>query len=115
METKTIQLKFRAVNRDIFEAIRDGRKKMETRAATEKYRAIGQGSPVMFVCDDDSFVKTVAHTEIFDSIPALLEKYAPSDINPACATEEDVRAMYHSFPDYAENIPRYGIMVLKLE
>lgn len=115
MKTKIIQLKFRAVNRDIFEAIRDGRKKLETRAATEKYRAIKQGDSVMCVCDDDAFMKIVAHTEIFHSISALLEKYAPSDINPKCATEEDIRAMYHSFPDYEENIPRYGIIALELK
>ncbi|MBI5913245.1 hypothetical protein HY839_02260 [Candidatus Azambacteria bacterium] len=46
---RTIRLKFRAKNRDIFEAIRDGRKKVETRAATEKFRDIKSGDTVTLV------------------------------------------------------------------
>ena len=40
MNEAVVQLQFRAENRDIFEAIRAGVKKVETRAATEKFRDI---------------------------------------------------------------------------
>lgn len=59
METKIIQLKFRAVNRDIFEAIRTGAKKVETRAATEKFRDIRKGDAVALVCGGNRMEKRV--------------------------------------------------------
>lgn len=115
MENKTIKLKFRAVNRDIFEAICDGRKKVETRACDEKFRDITQGDVVMLMCEDDTFTKTVQSVEVFATIEALLEKYAPQDINPACATADDIRAMYYSFPGYKEKIEEHGLIALELE
>ncbi|MEK7493881.1 MAG: ASCH domain-containing protein [Patescibacteria group bacterium] len=111
----THHLKFRAENKDVFEAVRDGRKKIETRAATEKFRDIKRGDAVRLVCGDDAFTKTVKNTELFSSINALLEKYKPQDINPACASVKDIRAMYHSFPNYKEKIEEYGLIALELE
>lgn len=115
METKIIQLKFRAVNRDIFDAIRAGAKKVETRARDEKFRDITRGDAVMLMCEDDTFTKTVQSVEVFATIEALLKKYSPQDINPACATEEDIRAMYYSFPGYKEKIEEHGLIALELE
>lgn len=112
---KTHHIKFRAVNRDIFEAIRDGRKKIETRACDEKFRDITRGDAVTLMCEDDAFTKTVKSTEVFTTIEALLEKYAPQDINPACTTEEDICAMYYSFPGYKEKIEEHGLIALELE
>lgn len=112
---KSCDIKFRAENRDIFQAIRDGRKKIETRAATGKYRSIKKGDVVVLVCEEESFEKRVKGIELFDSIDALLKKHKPKDINPKCATEEDIREMYHSFPDYEENIKKYGLIALELE
>lgn len=43
-------LRFRAINRDTFQAIRVGTKKVETRAATIKYRDIKVGDVITFVC-----------------------------------------------------------------
>ena len=110
-----IQLKFRAVNRDIFEAIRSGAKKVETRAATEKFRDIKNGDVIMLVCEDDAFTKTVKRAEIFGSIGALLEKYAPKDINPVYKTAKELRAMFYSFPNYKEKIRKHGLIALELE
>lgn len=112
---KTHHIKFRAVNRDIFEAIRDGRKKIETRARDGKFRDITRGDAVTLICEDDTFTKTVQSVEVFATIEVLLEKYAPQDINPACATEEDIRAMYFSFPGYKEKIEEHGLIALELE
>ncbi|MCR4322948.1 MAG: hypothetical protein NUV61_02575 [Candidatus Azambacteria bacterium] len=112
---KTHHIKFRAVNRDIFEAIRDGRKKIETRACDEKFRDIKRGDAVMLMCEDDTFTKTVRSAEVFTTIEALLEKYSPQDINPACASAEDIREMYYSFPNYKEKIKEHGLIALELE
>jgi len=45
-KAKIIQLRFRQVNKDIFEAIKSGEKKIETRAATEKFRGVSAGDIV---------------------------------------------------------------------
>lgn len=44
-----MKLRFREVNRDIFEAIQDGSKKVETRAATVRYQKIKKGDYVMLI------------------------------------------------------------------
>ena len=115
MDEAVVQLQFRAENRDIFEAIRAGVKKVETRVATEKFRDIKRGDTVMLICEEDAFAKTVKSTELFNSIEALLEKYAPEDINPRCRTAKELRDMYHSFPDYEEKIEKHGLIALELE
>lgn len=112
---KMHQLKFRRENRDIFEAIRTGAKKVETRACDEKFRDITVGDMVTLACEDDAFTKTVKGVEMFTTIETLLEKYSPKDINPACATEKDICEMYHSFPGYKEKIKKYGLIALELE
>lgn len=115
MKDKAIQLKFRAVNRDIFEAIRTGAKKVETRAATKKFRNIKRGDAVVLVCGKNRMEKQVKKAEIFKTIGALLKKYAVKEINPACATEKELREMYYSFPDYKEKIEKHGLIALELE
>ena len=69
----------------------------------------------MLICEKDAFAKTVKSTELFNSIEALLEKYAPEDINPRRRTAKELRDMYHSFPDYEEKIEKHGLIALELE
>lgn len=59
-----IVFKFRQENRDIFEAIKSGTKKIETRAATAKYKDINVGDIVKFSCGSDSFEKRAAKVAI---------------------------------------------------
>lgn len=108
-------LKFREQNRDIFEAIRTGKKKIETRAATPKYRAIRVGDTVELVCGDERFTKTIGSVELFKTVDALTKTYAPRDINSSVRTNEELAAMYLSFPGYKEKLQQYGIVAWKLE
>lgn len=50
-------IKFRATDRDIFRAIVEGKKKIETRAATSKYRDIRIGDTLIFVCKKEKIRK----------------------------------------------------------
>lgn len=113
--SKIIKIKFRVVNKDIFEAIREGRKKIETRAATEKYRKITAGDVVELVCGRGKFVKEIKKVEIFKTIGALAKKYKPQQINPKTETEKELRDMYGSFPGYKEKIKKYGLVVWKIK
>ena len=114
MKEKRILLRFRAVNRDIFEAIQDGRKKVETRAATTRYRDIKAGDALRFVCGKDSFEKKAKKVQIFRSIPLLLQEYRADEINPFVKSEGELQKMYFSYPNYREKIKQFGIIAIEL-
>jgi len=114
MPVKTIKLKIRAVDRDIFEAIRSGKKPVETRAGTVKFRNIKAGDMLEFVCKKDKFTKPVKRVEIFKSIGDLLKKYKLEEINPNIKTLDELEKMYYSFPGYKEKIKKFGIMAMEL-
>lgn len=108
-------LKFRLVNRDIFEAIRVGKKKVETRAATAKYRQIKKEDKVILVCGKSKFEKEVKKVKIFKTISALLKVYKPQQINPRIKTEKETREMYCNFPGYKVKIKKYGLIAFELK
>jgi ASC-1-like (ASCH) protein len=104
---------FNKKNKDIFDMLRSGEKKIETRAATSKYKHMQAGETVMFVCDGETFERAVSKISHFDSISSLLKAYPPGSINPKARTEEEITAMYHSFPGYEEKIRSCGIVALE--
>jgi len=114
MSDKVHRLRFRSANRDIFEAIRSGKKTVETRAATARYRDIASGDQVLLVCGRDSFVKKVRSARLFQSLPALLRQHRVRDINPYIRTAAALQAMYESFPGYKEKIKKFGLIALEL-
>lgn len=114
MANKTYILKFRAANRDIFEAIRAGKKKVETRAFTAKYKDIKADDELVFSCGKDRFSKKIKKVQVFKSITDLVKKYKPSQINPKMKTEEELTAMYYGFPGYREKITKSGLLAMEL-
>lgn len=114
-ENKTHYLKFRAINRDIFEAIKNGAKKIETRAATKRFRDIKVGDKVKLICGKDKFEKEVKKSQIYKTITAMLRKYKPNEINPKCSTAKELREMYYSFQSYRKKIKNFGLIVLELK
>ena len=108
-------LTFNKNNKNIFDAIKHGKKKVETRAATEKYQKIKEGDIVTFSCEGDTFDKKVSQVYHVTSIDLLLVMYKPEDINPGLTTKEETIEMYHSFPDYKEKIEAFGLIVIELE
>ncbi|HWA64284.1 MAG TPA: ASCH domain-containing protein [Candidatus Paceibacterota bacterium] len=110
-----ILLKFAQQNKDIFEKIKAGRKKVETRAATERYRDIKSGDEVVLMCGRSKITKTVTKISRFRTIAELLKKYTPGQINPGLHTYEETVQMYHSFPGYKEKIEEFGLIALELK
>lgn len=108
-------LKFRTVNRDVFKAIINGKKNIETRAATPKYREVKVGDVLTLVCGRDQADMKVVSVELFRTIGALLKKYKPLEINPKTETVKEARAMWHSFPGYDEKIKQFGLVAWKLK
>lgn len=114
MSGKVHLLRFRAVNRDIFNAIRRGVKKVETRAATERYRSIQKADIVRFVCGKDRFEMSVVRVRRFRSIAGLLKKYSPKEINPTVKTKAELARIYYSFPGYREKIRKHGLVAIEI-
>ncbi len=115
MINKTCKLKFRAVDKEIFSAIKMGKKKIETRVATERYRKIEKGDRLRLICGREEFIKEIVAARVFPTIAALLKKYRPSQINPAVKTEAELRKMYDGFSGYRDKIKKYGLAVWELK
>lgn len=115
MAPKNYFLKFALGNRSIFEFIKSGAKKVETRAASVKYKGIKIGDTVTLSCGKQKFIKKIKRATVFDSIDSLLDMYEPSDINPDLKSRDEIEEMYMSFPGYEEKIKEFGIIALELE
>lgn len=115
MASKKYKLRFRAVNRDIFEAVKNGIKKVETRAATIKFRNIKAGDAVVLLCGKQKFEKRVKNARHFKSIESLLGRYRLNDIDPRVASVKELKKVYHGFPNYRAKIKKYGIIALELK
>ena len=115
MESKKHTLVFAQINKDIFEAIRDGKKKVETRAGTVKYQKIKVGDVIVLSCAGEKFEKKIKKIRHFSGIEEILKVYKPEEINPKTHSEEEAAQMYHSFPGYKEKIELFGLFAFEVE
>lgn len=113
-QNRKYTLRLRAVNRYIFEAIRSGKKKIETRAGSPKYVDIKAGDMLVFVCGKDRFEKKVKRVRKFKSIKSLHKIYKPQAINSNTKTITDSEKVYYSYPNYKEKIKKYGLVAIEL-
>lgn len=109
---KKIVLRFRAENAVFFRDIRTGRKKVETRAATVRYRNITAGDRIEFVCGEEGFSRTVKSATIFKDFKGLLKKYHMTDITPGIKSLEEFKHAYYGYPGYREKLKKFGIIAL---
>lgn len=115
MGSKTYILRFRQSDKDIFEDILGGRKIVETRAATSRFKNIKAGDVLVFVCGKERFEKKVKKSVIFKNISAMLEKYKIKDIMPRLSTREELEKAYYGFSGYKEKIKKFGLIALEFE
>ena len=108
-------LKFRATNKSIFLDIKSGKKSVETRAASERYKDIKAGDIVVLVCGKERFGKKVKKARMFKSIKALLKTYPIKKIMPHFSTEKELQNACYSYPGYKEKIQKYGLIALELK
>lgn len=107
-------LKVRAEDREIFDQLASGIKKIETRAATVRNKGIVPGDILTFSCGSDTLELQVRNATIFKSISKMLKKYSVQDIAPNFSTEKELETLYASFPGYIEKIKLNGIIALEL-
>lgn len=115
MSIKNHFLRFALEHKGTFDSIRDGSKRIETRAATVKYKDIKVGDTLTLSCGEERFVKRVKRTQHFRSLRELFDVYKPEEIKPGVKTEKEMTKIYHSFPNYEEKIGEFGIFAFELE
>ncbi len=104
------QFEFRAADVQNFRDLQSGIKKIETRAATPKYRKIAIGDTVTIKCGGESFTKTVRTVHHWDSIDAMVREIPFTDIMPHVASVDEMKQVYASYPNYTEKIREYGLL-----
>lgn len=109
-ETKTWTLRFRAKDLADFELIRNGKKTVETRAATAKYRAIQKGDVLRIACGSQILEKKVKKVEHFKSIDALARKVPIKRVMPAAKSLAEAKAVWYGFAGYEEKIKEFGLL-----
>lgn len=113
--TKKIrQLRVRQADREIFEAVRMGRKKVETRAASPKFSNIKAGDTIILKCGREKIEKKVKKAVIFKEIKDVFKKYRPQDILPGAKSSAELEKMWFSFPGYKEKTKKYGVICLEI-
>jgi ASC-1-like (ASCH) protein len=112
---KTHSLVFAESSRKNFQAIKDGLKKVETRAATPKYQKIKEGDYLRIVCGEDEIIKKVKSTKRYSSINDLFSRISLTNVMPYVATIDEARSEYYSYPNYKEKIAEFGLVAFELD
>jgi len=114
IKEKTYVLRFREINRDIFNAIKIGKKKVETRASTIKFKNVKKGDMILFLCGKSKFQKKIKGAYHFKNINGLLKKYPIKKINLRISSRSELEKMYSGFPGYRDKIEKSGLISMEI-
>jgi ASC-1-like (ASCH) protein len=107
---RTWILRLRATDTALFEDIRAGRKRVETRAATPRYQPVALGDTLVFVCGSRRCKKRITRVQRFKSIAALVKAIPFRLIMPSARSLAEVKEIYAGYSGYAEKIQTFGIV-----
>ena len=111
---KRLTLVFREVDRDKYQMLVDGRKTVETRAATVKYRGLEAGDEIIAKCGPDKHVSTIVKSRHFTTVDELFKAYDYRQILPSAKNLQEAKDMYSAFPGYKVKIAKFGIMAFEI-
>ena len=104
-------LKIRQIDKIVFDAIKNGQKVIETRAATDKYREVKSGDILVFLCGDEKLEKQIKKVDIYESIDEMVKVIDFKDVMPFVDSVDAMKKVYFSFPKYKEKIEKFGLIV----
>jgi ASC-1-like (ASCH) protein len=102
-------LVFRAGDKS-FDAIVDGRKTIESRAATPRYRKVAVGDELVIRCGKYTITKVVKRVEIYPSIDELLAGVGLNNVMPLVKSGEQAKQEWYSYPGYRDKIAQHGLV-----
>jgi ASC-1-like (ASCH) protein len=114
-KAKVHRLRFAAKNKQTWDFIVSGKKKIETRAGTVKYQRVQKGDTLLLCCGKNHLEKKVKNVKHFKTLDAILKFYKYSDINPGVKSKQEMIDRWYSFPNYKEKIKEFGILAFELE
>ena len=107
-------LRFRAVDKNNFIEIKNGKKVIETRAATPKYRQIKEGDILEIVCGNQRIQKKIKRVHIFKSIGGMIKAIPFHKIMPSVKSLSEMRQIYYSYPGYREKLKKHGVIAFEI-
>lgn len=111
---KNYRLVIRKVDRHVFDEIADGRKSIETRAATDKYKHVSTGDLLTFTCEGELLTKTVTSVDHYKSIDDMYKLIPVSKVLPSASNVDEAKRIHFSFPGYKEKLEAFGVMAFGL-
>jgi len=112
---KKLILRFRAVDIDGFNEIKNGLKTVETRAATPRYKDLQKGDILVIVCGNERIAKEIKRTRHFKTIEEMLKSISLKKIMPSVKSVADARKIYYGYAGYKEKIKKFGLMAFELK
>lgn len=107
---------------DIFTAIKDGRKTIETRPATEKYTSVVPGDILNLISLDtnERLQKKVEFIRSYKSVKEMANKEPAEKIVPGVKSANELISVFEEFKkkwgrEYTEKLEKYGIVAIGLK
>ena len=114
-KSKKITLRFAKQNKQTWLFIKEGKKTIETRAATSKYKDVQPGDTVVLSCEGSKFEKVISNVAYVKSIEVLAKQFDLNKINPGITDIKETKRIYFSYPGYEEKIKEFGLVALELQ
>ena|SRR3989338_7942986 len=111
---KNWTLRFRAVDRNNFEEVKNGIKIIETRAGTIKYGHIEVEDTLTFTCGKERIVKKVVRKFHWASIDAMVKEIDFRKIMPSVNSIDEMKKKYASYTNYEDKIKKHGLLGFEL-
>ncbi|MDB5194669.1 MAG: hypothetical protein JWN50_683 [Parcubacteria group bacterium] len=110
MEPRKWIIRFRARDKFNFDEVVEDLKKVETRAATDKYRKITKGDILVFVCGKNRLEKKIKKVELFKTLDAMYRKINYKKIMPSQPSAAAAKRVNESYPGYKEKLKAFGVI-----
>lgn len=98
-----------------FEMIQRGKKTVEGRIAKPKYQSFSVDDTLVFQSGDFEVATRVIEVKKFTSFRQMLNHYGTHSCVPNINDIEEAINVYHSFPNYAEDEKKFGVIGIKIE
>ena len=104
----------RQVDKFVLDSIRDGKKTIETRAATDRYCKIKEGDILVFVCGGEKLEKEVKKVDYYKNIDEMAKAIDFKKIMPFVNSTEEMKGVYYNWTGNRDKIDKFGLAVFKL-
>lgn len=108
-------LRIRKVDKFVFDSIKENKKTIETRAATNKLKKIEVGDFLIFICNNEKLEKEVKKVKLYKTIDQMVKEIDFKKIMPFVDSIDEMKKVYFSFPNYKEKIEKFGLIIFKMK